>query len=469
MLERLAGYLSMSFFDADGLFFFLLLLLLLHRRFSAMLFYDYTFVSLYNLMLTAVPVLVLGATDQDLIAPYVLRYPGVYRLGIHQKRYNQYRFVAYMLDGVWQSLVVFWFWRGVYGVNMLSTSGIDASLLEFSTSVAITNVVIASLYVGFHTYHWTWLMHFSVWGSIIFLVLLILIYGAFPSSTIYHVGIQLFSEGSFWFMLVLSVVAAFLARYTFMFVSSWWFPDDVHVVRGIMISEKRNAIAKKLRWTGLAPDGLTPQEQSEQEKALLRKEDLQREAKEAEKAEKKAAKEGKRDEPRSNNQEEQPYDLTMIQINVNDHSQSPSSSSSDPRNQRQQQQLTPLQIQEQLLSQQQRHKLKPDDPSFQYSRRTSSYNYSTLDSKPAALPPVPSPSLPSLPLSSAEHSRAPSPSSPSHSQDNLGVLPIQAQGTSSSNLYQPPSPSPLSAQIHQERDSPMHSHDPTLQPQRPLP
>ncbi|KAG0362593.1 hypothetical protein BG005_004940 [Podila minutissima] len=305
----------LNFFFKNVLWVAAVLWFQIYCGFSAMLFYDYTFVSLYNLMLTAVPVLVLGATDQDLIAPYVLRYPGVYRLGIHQKRYNQYRFVAYMLDGVWQSLVVFWFWRGVYGVNMLSTSGIDASLLEFSTSVAITNVVIASLYVGFHTYHWTWLMHFSVWGSIIFLVLLILIYGAFPSSTIYHVGIQLFSEGSFWFMLVLSVVAAFLARYTFMFVSSWWFPDDVHVVRGIMISEKRNAIAKKLRWTGLAPDGLTPQEQSEQEKALLRKEDLQREAKEAEKAEKKAAKEGKRDEPRSNNQEEQPYDLTMIQIN----------------------------------------------------------------------------------------------------------------------------------------------------------
>ncbi|KAG0085214.1 hypothetical protein BGZ92_009158 [Podila epicladia] len=270
-------------------------------------------------------------------------------------------------------------------------------------------------------------------------------------------------------VLVLSVVAALLARYTVTFVSFWWYPDDVHVVRGIMISEKRNAIAKKLRWTGLAPDGLTPQEQSEQEKALLRKEDLKREAKEAEKAKKKAAKEGKRDEPRSNNQEEQPYDLTMIQINVNDHSQAPSTSSSDPRSQRQQQQqqLTPLQIQEQLLSQQQRHTLKPDDPSFQYNRRTSSYNYSTLDSKPAALPPVPSPSLPSLPLSSAEHSRAPSPSSPSHSQDNLGVQPIQAQGTSSSKVYHPPSP--LTAQIHPEGESPTHSHDPTLQAQQPLP
>ncbi|KAG0019775.1 hypothetical protein BGZ81_009610 [Podila clonocystis] len=459
----------LNFFFKNVLWVAAVLWFQIYCGFSAMLFYDYTFVSLYNLMLTAVPVLVLGATDQDLIAPYILRYPGVYKLGIHQKRYNQFRFVAYMLDGVWQSLVVFWFWRGVYGVNVLSTSGVDASLLEFSTSVAITNVVIASLYVGFHTYHWTWLMHFAVWGSITFLVLLILIYGAFTSSTIYHVGLQLFSQGSFWFMVVLSVVAAFLLRFTVVFVSFWWYPDDVHVVRGIMVSEKRNAIAKKVRWTGLEPDGLTPQEQTEQEKALLRKEDMKREAKEAEKAEKKAAKGGKWDEPRPNNQDEQPYDLTMIQININDQSQAPSSSSSDPRSQRQQQQqLTPLQIQEQLLAQQQRHTLKPDDPSFEYSRRTSSYNYNTLDSKPAALPPVPSPSLPSLPLSSAEHSRAASPSSPSHSQDNLGVLPIQAQGSSSDSLYQPPSPSPLSAQTHPEGDSPT-PHDPTLQPQQPLP
>lgn len=455
----------LNFFFKNVLWVAAVLWFQIYCGFSAMLFYDYTFVSLYNLMLTAVPVLVLGATDQDLVAPYVLRYPGVYKLGIHQKRYNQYRFVVYMLDGVWQSLVVFWFWRGVYGVNMLSTSGIDASLLEFSTSVAITNVVIASLYVGFHTYHWTWIMHFAVWGSITFLVLLILIYGAFTASPIYHVGLQLFSQGSFWFMVVLSVIAALLVRYTVMFVSFWWFPDDVHVVRGIMISEKRNAIAQKVRWTGLAPDGLTPQEQTEQEKAILRKEDLKREAKEAEKAEKVAAKGGKRNEPRSNNLNEQPYDLTMIQINVNDHSQAPSSSSPDSRNQGQQQQqeLTPLQIQEQLLAQQQRHTLKPDDPSFQHSRRTSSYNY-TLDSKPAALPPVPSPSLPSLPLSSAENSRAPSPSSlnpsPIASQDNLGTLPrLQTQGASSSNLYQPPSPSPLSAQIHPEQNSP--THDPT--------
>ncbi|KAK3845797.1 MAG: hypothetical protein J3R72DRAFT_343700, partial [Linnemannia gamsii] len=203
------GYMRISemilnFFFKNVLWVAAVLWFQIYCGFSAMLFYDYTFVSLYNLMLTAVPT----------------------------------RFIIYMLDGVWQSLVVFWFWRGVFGLNVLGTKGFDNSLLEFSTSVAITNVVIASLYVGLHTYHWTWLMHFAVWGSIIFLVLLIVLYGFVQSSPIYHVAIHLFTYGPFWFMLFLSVVTAFLARFTALFVSFWWFPDDVHVVRRIMLSEK---------------------------------------------------------------------------------------------------------------------------------------------------------------------------------------------------------------------------------------
>ncbi|KAG0046130.1 hypothetical protein BGZ83_008670 [Gryganskiella cystojenkinii] len=481
----------LNFFFKNVLWVAAVLWFQIYCGFSAMLFYDYTFVSLYNLMLTAVPVLVLGATDQDLIAPYVLRYPGVYKLGIHQKRYNQFRFVAYMLDGVWQSLVVFWFWRGVYGVNLLSRSGTDSSLLEFSTSVAITNVIIASLYVGLHTYHWTWLMHFAVWGSITFLVLLILIYGAFTSSPIYHVAIQLFSYGEFWFQLILAVVAAFLVRYTVLFVAFWWFPDDVHVVRGIMITEKRKAIAEKVKWTGLAPDGMTPQEQSEQEKAILKKEDERKAEKEAEKSEKKAAKAkahggGKADATKSPGSatDEQPYDLTMIQINVNDQPAGgvggPQSSSYQP---------TPLEIQQQLLMVQQQQQarllaespspdqvLKPSDPSFQHSRRTSSYNYiQSLQDKDSALPPVPSPSLPSLPTHSSASSShaslqqayrervataAPSnslaPPVPSSTGPSGATLPPQIITTqslrktgSSTNLsLQSHSPSPRSAEVY---------------------
>ncbi|KAI8600263.1 hypothetical protein EDD21DRAFT_338696 [Dissophora ornata] len=417
--------------------------------FSAMLFYDYTFVSLYNLMLTAVPVL--------------------------------WRFVAYMFDGVWQSLVVFWFWRGVYNIDILSKSGINGSLLEFSTSVAITNVVIASLYVGLNSYHWTWLMHFSVWGSIVFLVLLVLVYGAFPASPIYHVAIQLFSQAPFWFMLVLSVVTALLARYTILFVSFWWLPDDVHVARGIMISEKWNAIAKKVRWTGLAPDGMTPQEQSEQEKAILKKETEKRQAKEAEKAEKKAQKARKHGNQGKNRQEGgtdgQSYDFSMIQINVNDHSQDPTDGGAAPYQTRtgaqdQNQSRTPLEIQKQMLQvqKQQQERLtvqsgstqetRPDSPGFQHSRRTSSYSY--VQNKPAALPPAPSPSLPSLPNSAMSSSTSlHTYSSPQQQQQSSYLTPnpvvtlesglkadhehTLSKQSSANSLRQPPSP--LSSEV----------------------
>ncbi|GJJ70728.1 phospholipid-translocating ATPase [Entomortierella parvispora] len=486
----------LNFFFKNVLWVAAVLWFQIYCGFSANLFYDYTFVSLYNLMLTAVPVLVLGATDQDLIAPYVLRYPGVYRLGIHQKRYNQYRFVAYMLDGVWQSLIVFWFWRGVFGINVLGRNGIDSSLLEFSTAVAITNVVIASLYVGLHTYHWTWLMHFAVWGSITFLVLLVLIYGEFTASPIYHVGLHLFSQGPFWFLLLLAVTTAFLVRYTVLFVSAWWFPDDVHVVRGIMISEKWNAIANKVKWTGLAPDGMTPQGQSEQEKAILKKEDEKNAEKAAEKAAKKAAKQaakahgrgGKNYTKGPSNPDDQPYDLTMIQINVNDTGAESGAAGTAVRGASTTSGMylpTPLEIQQQLLAVQQQQQaklaaeagspdqiLKPNDPSFQHSRRTSSYNYvQSLQDKETALPPVPSPSLPSLPSRSAGSSNvslqqayrepiAPSSSlaPPPEPHEQQRQLPsrivttpsIHKSGSSTSLSYQPPSPSPLSAQVHSD-------------------
>ncbi|KAF9929708.1 hypothetical protein FBU30_001276 [Linnemannia zychae] len=477
--------------------------------FSAMLFYDYTFVSLYNLMLTAVPVLVLGATDQDLTAPYILRFPGVYKLGIQQKRYNQTRFVLYMLDGVWQSLVVFWFWRGIYGLNVLGTRGYDNSLLEFSTSVAVANVVIASLYVGLHTYHWTWLMHFAVWGSITFLVLLIVIYGFFTASPIYHVAIHLFTYGPFWFMLILSVVTALLADYTVLFVGFWWFPDDVHVVRGIMIKEKWNARKFHVPWTGLAPDGMKPSEQSEQEKAILKKEDCMKEEKEAAKLAKKHKKHADSNDNtndqylNSNNHDggtvgqEQPYDLTMIQINPDDSPQKPMQ---QPAQSRLQPTLTPLQLQQQLLRVRQQqydrqvaeavangsadHLPLPNDPSYQHSRRTSSYNYNslnmdTLKDKPAALPPIPSPSLPSLPSRSSGNSsleslqqatlaRQDPPRIVTTKENTEGGLkpdslrhprhPSSSQGS----LYQPPSPSPLSAEMY--NDSAPSEHESTKSP-----
>ncbi|RKP13906.1 hypothetical protein BJ684DRAFT_2452, partial [Piptocephalis cylindrospora] len=75
--------------------------------FSANLFYDYTYVSLYNLVFTVAPVVILGCTDQAVSAEYALLYPGLYGIGIRQERYNMRRFWLYIVEAVIDAALCF--------------------------------------------------------------------------------------------------------------------------------------------------------------------------------------------------------------------------------------------------------------------------------------------------------------------------------------------------------------------------
>ncbi|KAI8877234.1 ATPase, P-type, K/Mg/Cd/Cu/Zn/Na/Ca/Na/H-transporter, partial [Backusella circina FSU 941] len=80
----------------------------IYSSWSGNIFYDYSFLQLYNIIFTLAPTVVLGATDQDITAPYLKRLPQIYTIGIERKLYTKTRFWLYFLDAIWQSLVVFY-------------------------------------------------------------------------------------------------------------------------------------------------------------------------------------------------------------------------------------------------------------------------------------------------------------------------------------------------------------------------
>ncbi|CAG8589343.1 6030_t:CDS:2, partial [Dentiscutata heterogama] len=170
--------------------------------FSANIFYDYSFVQLYNMLFTVAPVVVLGTIDQSVTASYCLKYPSIYNLGIKRMRYSKKLFAIYFLDGIWQSLVVYFTFYFVYSLstNVTMLQGYDAGSTEFSTSVALSVIVIANLVVVFNTYHWNWIVWTIIISEIVFIFSYILVYGAFSESPIYGIGQQLISEGTFWFV-----------------------------------------------------------------------------------------------------------------------------------------------------------------------------------------------------------------------------------------------------------------------------
>ncbi|CAG8534453.1 2443_t:CDS:10 [Funneliformis mosseae] len=172
------------------------------------------FVQLYNMLFTVAPVIILGATDQSVGQRYCLRYPSIYTLGIKQARYSKVLFGLYFLDGIWQSLVVYFTFNYIYSLstNITSADGTPAGTIEFSTAVAVTVVVIANLFIGFNTYYWT--------------------------CPILGIGQQLFSDVVFWFGMLFAIFVAGLPRYFVLFLKQWWYPDDLDIVRQIRKKEK---------------------------------------------------------------------------------------------------------------------------------------------------------------------------------------------------------------------------------------
>ncbi|KAI8393371.1 uncharacterized protein BYT42DRAFT_550793 [Radiomyces spectabilis] len=210
----------------------------IYSRFSGNIFYDYSFLQLYNIIFTLAPIIVLGCTDQDITAPYLMRYPTVYNIGIRRKLYTKYRFWLYFADAIWQSLVVFYAFYFLYESDP-NSNGHPESMLQFSTSVAVTAIFLANAIPGFNTYYWTWIQFLAVGIEMVITFLWIVVYGAFSSNSLYGMAYMVFGQGTFWMTFLIAIVLAFLPRFIINFIHQWWYPNELHITRQLELDEKR--------------------------------------------------------------------------------------------------------------------------------------------------------------------------------------------------------------------------------------
>ncbi|CAO3627613.1 unnamed protein product [Mucor fragilis] len=215
----------------------------IYSAWSGNIFYDYSFLQLYNIIFTVAPVVIIGATDQDLTSPYLKHLPYIYT--VRGKLYTKFRFWLYFFDGIWQSVVVFYAFYFLWIGGNPNPNGRSESMLQLSTSVAVTAIVLANLMPGFNTYYWTWWQFTFIGIEILITFLWVVIYGAFPSVTIYGMAKMVFGSWSFWMTFFLAIVVAFLPRYLITFICQWWFPNVVAKGRHLELHEKQIKKQKK--------------------------------------------------------------------------------------------------------------------------------------------------------------------------------------------------------------------------------
>ncbi|KAF8952701.1 hypothetical protein BGZ52_004473 [Haplosporangium bisporale] len=207
--------------------------------FTALLLFDYTFVVLYNLLFTSLPIMFMGAFDQDVDAKTSMQFPALYLRGIKQKHFTRSKFWLYVLDALYQSIICFFIpW---YLSNDLYASGHSTNdMVALGTLISACSVVVANLYVGLNMFHWTKMIFTVIFGSIIVFFLYCWVYANFFTieNTFYGMDSIILNSPAFWFAILLSVILTMLPHYVYKFARQYLKPNDIIIVREQLYREK---------------------------------------------------------------------------------------------------------------------------------------------------------------------------------------------------------------------------------------
>ncbi|KAH9913676.1 phospholipid-transporting ATPase 1 [Epithele typhae] len=222
-----------NFFYKNVIWTFAMFWFMIFNNFDATYLYQYTFILLCNLVFTSLPVIVLGAFDQDINAKAALAFPQLYIRGIRGLEYTKLKFWMYMLDGLYQSAVVFFIPYFIWQVGIATSwnGRTIESLSDFGTTVSVAAIICANTYVGLNTHYWTVITWIIVFGSSLIMLAWIAIYSLFESSDFVDEVVILFGDVTFWGAVLLSVIIALGPRFFIKYFKSTYMPLDKDIIR----------------------------------------------------------------------------------------------------------------------------------------------------------------------------------------------------------------------------------------------
>ncbi|WWC88623.1 uncharacterized protein L201_003536 [Kwoniella dendrophila CBS 6074] len=239
-----------NFFYKNAIFTISMFWFFIFSDFDATYLFEYTFLLMYNLFYTSLPVAVLGTFDQDLNAKAALAFPQLYKRGIAGLEYSRTRFWLYMLDGLYQSAVIFFIpYASLGGGETWSVTGRDTNALnDFGTAIAATGVLAANSYVGINSRYWTIITWVIIVLSTLLVFIWIPIYSYLAVNSYYGEMEIVYSTFTFWATILITWAIAIGPRW---FVSAFkqsYLPKDSEIIRESWITgQLKNELGIKRR------------------------------------------------------------------------------------------------------------------------------------------------------------------------------------------------------------------------------
>ena len=220
--------LIVNFFYKNCIWVFTLFYYQFYCGYSTVFLFDYFYLLIYNVLLTLLPVLLLGVFDLDVMPFWCFKYPELYQ---DMGYFNVRLFLVYLMDAVYASLLVYY-----TGMIVLPKRGDSVDYYGAMTSIAI--IIINNISVGLDIRKWNWYVLVGVIGSAMSLFVIVPIYSMTLYSGSAYGVYWIYGELSFYLYLVVVCYLGILPRLVIKSFNKMCRPRDGDIVMELQKMEK---------------------------------------------------------------------------------------------------------------------------------------------------------------------------------------------------------------------------------------
>eukprot|EP00750_Incisomonas_marina_P033805 INCI9963.1.p1 GENE.INCI9963.1~~INCI9963.1.p1 ORF type:complete len:1815 (-),score=332.22 INCI9963.1:221-5665(-) len=168
-----------------------------YTGYSGTSLFESTSYMLFNVCFCSLPIIGVGWFDKDMSEETVLAYPEMFISGRLGQDLNVRAVIEVVLYSIIHSLVLFYIPYLAYDGFLNNNIG---DQLSYGTVSFTSLVLVMNVRVAFITHTWNWVVHFFLWGSVVFYVLFLVVLSVFYSysAEYYFVAIKCFGTPLFW-------------------------------------------------------------------------------------------------------------------------------------------------------------------------------------------------------------------------------------------------------------------------------
>lgn len=197
--------------------------------------FEYTYLLFWNVFWSIAPVIAIGIFDRNIDSDTLVVFPELYRYGREGRWFGTRVFAIYMLDGIYQSAVIFFFIFYAYFTTTARTDGYDVGMYEFSTTMVVATVMAVNAFNGLNTRAWTGWVWFAVSIGVVLVWAYTAIYSLIKPSSFYTPAYgntyYLFRSAYFWFGIPIAFCLALAPRYISKTLRLIEFSNDIDIMR----------------------------------------------------------------------------------------------------------------------------------------------------------------------------------------------------------------------------------------------